>query len=128
MNIVSTEMPANLDYLESSRLCNSITLLITERQCHATTALPAGRSCCATSTARRLPPPPAPPGTDYMVWNVTRSEIKVRMAVVDEAIWPLPSITEKKSADPKDRYGFSDFINEGRGVYQEVIEKVYANT
>jgi ribonuclease Z len=66
--------------------------------------------------------------TDYMVWNVTKSDIRVRMAVVDDAVWPLPSITEKASADPKDRYGFSDFINEGRVVYTDVIEKVYADT
>ncbi len=66
--------------------------------------------------------------TDYMVWNVTRDDIKVRMAVADEAVWPLPSITEKLPADPADKYGFSDFINSGRVVYQDVIEKVYEKT
>jgi len=63
---------------------------------------------------------------DYMVFNVTQEEIRVRMAVVDEDIWPLPSITEKLAANPADRLGFSDFIIGGRQVYQDVIEQIYA--
>ena len=65
---------------------------------------------------------------DYMVWNVTKDDIRVRMAVIDEDIWPLPSITEKLPADPKDRVGFTDFINSGRVPYPEVVEKVYEDT
>ncbi len=66
--------------------------------------------------------------TDYMVWNVTKDNIKVRMAVADEAVWPLPSITEKLPANPDDKYGFSDFINSGRVVYKDVVEQVYKDT
>jgi ribonuclease Z len=66
--------------------------------------------------------------TDYMVWNVTKDDIRVRMAVADEAVWPLPSITEKLPANPDDKYGFSDFINSGRVVYPKVIQKVYQMT
>lgn len=62
---------------------------------------------------------------DYMVWNVTKDNIRVRMAAIDEDIWPQPSITEKLPADPKDRVGFSDFINSGRVPYSEVVKKVY---
>lgn len=66
---------------------------------------------------------------DYMVFNVRKGEdVRVRMAVIDEDIWPLPSITEKKPADPKDRVGFSDFINGGRVDYPETVKKVYDNT
>ena len=66
---------------------------------------------------------------DYMVFNVRKGEdVRVRMAVIDEDIWPLPSITEKKPADPKDRIGFSDFINGGRVDYPETVKKVYDNT
>ena len=65
---------------------------------------------------------------DYMVFNVTKDDIKVRMAVIDEDIWPQPSITEKVPADPKDRVGFSDFIAGGRVDYKEVIKKIYENT
>jgi ribonuclease Z len=65
---------------------------------------------------------------DYMVFNITKDKIKVRMAVIDEDIWPQPSITEKQSADPKDRVGFTDFISSGRVDYKEVIKKIYENT
>jgi len=65
--------------------------------------------------------------TDYMVFNVTQEEIRVRMAVVDEDIWPTPSLTEKLSANPADRVGFSPFIMGGRQVYQDVIDEIYAD-
>ena len=60
-----------------------------------------------------------------MVFNVTQEKIRVRMAVIDEDIWPQPSVTEKLPADPADRVGFSPFIMSGREVYQEVIEDLY---
>ena len=65
---------------------------------------------------------------DYMVFNVTKDDIRVRMAVVDENIWPLPSVTEKLAADPSQRVGFSDFIMGGRTVFQDVIEFYYTQT
>ena len=64
---------------------------------------------------------------DYMVFNVTKDDIKVRMAAIDEDIWPEPSITEKLPADPNDRVGFTDFIAEGRVVYNDVLEKIYSD-
>ena len=66
--------------------------------------------------------------TDYMVFNVTKDDVRVRMAVIDEDIWPLPSITKKESADPKKRVGFSDFITGGRVVFKDVIENYYKQT
>ena len=65
---------------------------------------------------------------DYMVFNVTKDDIKVRMSAIDEDIWPEPSVTEKLSADPKDRVGFSDYINGGRRVFQDVIKQYYDQT
>jgi len=65
---------------------------------------------------------------DYMVFNVTKDEIKVRMAVVDEDIWPQPSITKKLPGNPKDRIGFSKFIAGGRVVYHDVIKFYYDQT
>jgi ribonuclease Z len=66
---------------------------------------------------------------DYMVFNVKKGEdVRVRMAVIDEDIWGLPSITEKKPADPNERVGFSDFITSGRVPYPEIVEKVYEDT
>ena len=29
---------------------------------------------------------------DYMVFNVTKDDIRVRMAAIDESVWPLPSV------------------------------------
>ncbi len=65
---------------------------------------------------------------DYMVFNVTKDDIKVRMSAIDEDIWPEPSVTEKLSADPSDRVGFSDYVNGGRQVFQDVIEEYYEET
>ncbi len=65
---------------------------------------------------------------DYMVFNVTKDEIRVRMSAIDEDIWPLPSVTKKLSADPKDRVGFSDYITDGRVVYKDVIDAYYKET
>ena len=65
---------------------------------------------------------------DYMVFNVTKDVIRVRMAVVDEDIWPEPSVTEKLAADPKDRVGFTDFLMGGRVVFEDVIKFYYDET
>jgi len=65
---------------------------------------------------------------DYMVFNVTKKDIKVRMAAIDEDIWPLPSITKKLAADPSQRVGFSKEIMEGRVVFKDVIKKYYDDT
>ncbi len=65
---------------------------------------------------------------DYMVFNVTRDDIRVRMAVIDEDIWPEPSITKKLDADPSKRYGFSQYLMEGRHVYEDVIKYYYDMT
>lgn len=65
---------------------------------------------------------------DYMVFNVTKDDVKVRMSAINEDIWPLASITEKLPADPKDRVGFTDFIIEGRVVFDDVIKFYYDQT
>lgn len=65
---------------------------------------------------------------DYMVFNITKEDIRVRMAAVDEDIWPEPSVTETLAADPKDRVGFSDYVAGGRVVYQDVIKFYYDET
>jgi len=65
---------------------------------------------------------------DYMVWNVTKDDIRVRMAVVNEDAWPLPSTTEKLPADPSERVGFTDFILSGREVFTDVVQQIYDTT
>lgn len=78
---------------------------------------------------------------DFMVWNITKDEIRVRMAVVDEHTWapPLASKPALPQKDDTEKYskemnldmksmGYSDFIKEGkwaavdeanRGIYEE---------
>jgi len=65
---------------------------------------------------------------DYMVFNVTKDDIRVRMSSINEDIWPLPSITKTIAADPKDRVGFTDYIFGGRVVYKDVIKFYYDQT
>jgi len=65
---------------------------------------------------------------DYMVFNVTKENIRVRMAVINEDSWPLPSVTEKLPADPSQRIGFTEFISGGREVFADVIKKAYEET
>ncbi len=65
--------------------------------------------------------------TDYMVFNVTKDNIQVRMSAIDEDIWPQPSVTEKLSADPSQKIGFSDYIKDGRVPYSDVVGKIYAD-
>jgi ribonuclease Z len=64
---------------------------------------------------------------DYMVFNITEDEIKVRMAAVDEDIWPLPSPLGNQPFDVNDRrVAFSDFILDGRVVHTDILEEIYA--
>jgi len=63
--------------------------------------------------------------TDYMVWNVTKDDIRVRMAVIDEDIWPQPAVGEKLPPDRSTRIGFSDFVLSGREPFPEVVQKIY---
>ncbi|MHC5065337.1 MAG: guanitoxin biosynthesis MBL fold metallo-hydrolase GntH [Planctomycetota bacterium] len=65
--------------------------------------------------------------TDYMVFNVTKDKVRVRMSAIDEDIWPLPATIAKQAPDLSQRVGFSDYIIGGRHVYPEVIEKLYAD-
>ena len=81
---------------------------------------------------------------DFMVWNITKDDIRVRMAVVEEHTWAPPLASEAKTPQAGDRKRFSkdagvpvealrysDFIIEGRwsevdealrGVYSEASE------
>ena len=65
--------------------------------------------------------------SDYMVFNVTKDDIRVRMAVIDEDIWPQPAVGKKIPPDLSKRIGFSDYIVGGRVNYKEVVDKVYAD-
>lgn len=62
---------------------------------------------------------------DYMVWNVTKDKIKVRMAAKDEEVWPSPPIREKIPPDFRNAVPISDFTLSGRKPYPEVVKPLY---
>jgi ribonuclease Z len=77
---------------------------------------------------------------DFMVWNITKDDIRVRMAVVEEHTWapPLAGAAQPPGGDadrekygkemgvPVESLGYSDFIKEGRwGGVDEVLRGVY---
>ncbi len=64
--------------------------------------------------------------TDYMVFNITKDDIKVRMAAIDEDIWPQPAVSKQLRPDRSKRIGFSKFIMGGRVPYKDVVDEIYA--
>ena len=63
--------------------------------------------------------------TDYMVFNITPADVRVRMAAIDEDIWPPAPTQPKLPPDFSQQIGFSDFVSGGRVDYQDVIEEIY---
>ena len=60
-----------------------------------------------------------------MVWNITKDNIRVRMAIVDEDVWP-PQPSEKPLVpDPTLKVQFSDFITKGKYDMKDVIQPAY---
>jgi len=62
---------------------------------------------------------------DYMVWNITKDEIRVRLAIVDEDVWPPPATEKPQAPDPSTRLPYSDMISGGRLDVKEVIQPIY---
>jgi ribonuclease Z len=77
---------------------------------------------------------------DFMVWNITKDDIRVRMAVVEEATWAPPLAGKaqppggdpdreqfsKDSGVPVEAIKYSKFIIDGRwGEVDEVLRGVY---
>ncbi|MFC1702297.1 hypothetical protein ACFL1J_06115 [Pseudomonadota bacterium] len=60
-----------------------------------------------------------------MVWNITKDDIRVRMAVVDEDVWPPQPSEQPQVPDPTLQVGFSDFIVDGKYDMKEVIQPIY---
>ncbi len=62
---------------------------------------------------------------DYMVWNITKDDIRVRLAKVDEAVWPPPATDTPQKPDPAQRIPYSDMIAGGRYDMKSVIQPTY---
>ncbi len=62
---------------------------------------------------------------DYMVWNVTKGKIRVRMAIIDEDVWPPPATEKPQSPDPSTRIPYSKFVAGGKLDISETIQPIY---
>ncbi len=63
--------------------------------------------------------------TDYMVFNVTKDDITVRMSAIDEEVWPSPALKEKIAPDFTDAISFSEFTLSGVLAWPEVVQPIY---
>ena len=59
--------------------------------------------------------------TDYMVFNVTKKDIKVRMSAIDEEVWPSPPLKTKIPPDTMRSVPFSEFTISGARGFPEVL-------
>jgi ribonuclease Z len=62
---------------------------------------------------------------DFMVWNVTKEDVRVRMAVVSEEVWPPPATEKPQPPKPENRIPYSDLISGGRLDIKDVIQPIY---
>jgi ribonuclease Z len=62
---------------------------------------------------------------DYMVWNITKDDIRVRLAIIDEDVWPPPATEKPQLPDPSVRIPYSDEIAGGRLDVKDVIQPTY---
>jgi len=65
---------------------------------------------------------------DYMVWNITKDDIRTRMMIVDEDVWPPPATEKPQLPDASTRIPYTDFINGGRLDVHDVIQPIYDRT
>ncbi len=63
--------------------------------------------------------------TDYMVWNVTKDDIRVRMSAIDEEIWPSPPLKQKIPPDTGSAVAFSEFTISGALGFPEVVGPIF---
>lgn len=62
---------------------------------------------------------------DYMVFNVTKDDIRIRMSAVDEEIWPPPALKEKMAPDFTQAIPFSEFTKSGAVGFPEVVGPIH---
>jgi ribonuclease Z len=62
---------------------------------------------------------------DYMVWNITKDDFRVRMAIYDQDVWPPPATEEPQVPDPGQRIPYSEFIVGGKYDMSDVIQPTY---
>ena len=60
-----------------------------------------------------------------MVFNVTKDDIRVRMAAVDQEIWPTQPTRPTKRNPPKGAL-YSEFTNSGKEPMPDLIRQIYS--
>ena len=63
--------------------------------------------------------------SDYLVYNVTKDNIRVRTSAIDDAIWPSPATKTKIPPDTGSAINFSDFTKSGALPFIEVVQPIY---
>ena len=61
---------------------------------------------------------------DYMVFNITKEDIKIRMAAIDEEIWPTPP-TRPKVAEAKGTQKLSEFSISGDYFMKDLLTEIW---
>ncbi len=62
---------------------------------------------------------------DYMVFNVTKDDIRVRMSAIDEEVWPSPALKKKNPPDTSKAVPFSDFTRTGALGLPEIVGPIF---
>lgn len=62
---------------------------------------------------------------DHMVWNVTKDEIRERIAIVDHHTWTPPMASEPVAPDPNDSIGYSPEIEAGKLDVEDVLSPIF---
>jgi len=62
---------------------------------------------------------------DYMVWNVTKDDIRVRMSAIDDEVWPSPALKKKIAPDTSKSIAFSKFTISGVIPMPEVVGPIF---
>ncbi len=74
---------------------------------------------------RKLYDGPLALALDYMVFNVTKDDIQVRMSSIDEDIWPSPPLKTKNPPDTSKAIPFSAFTISGVEAFPEVTQPLF---
>ena len=61
---------------------------------------------------------------DYMVWNVTKDDIRVRMASVNEEVWPPPAVNPLIPPNRSAAIPNSKFIIDG-ALHFDIVKEIY---
>jgi ribonuclease Z len=62
---------------------------------------------------------------DYMVWNVTKDDIRVRMAAINEEVWPPKRVNPQAPPDRSQAVPNSQFIIDGGLHFTDIVKKMY---